>query len=75
MACSVKAAVQEQRSLCPKADFALVRHWEGLQCPSHPPSPRMQLLLVVLLDGMFAAEAAWAGQAAAGYFAPSVCGH
>lgn len=35
----------------------------------------MQLLLVVLLDGTVAAEAALADQAAAGCFAPSVYGH
>ena len=57
MACSVMTAVQEQKSLCPKAHFALVRHWEGLIRPSHPPSQKMQLLLLALLNKV-AAEVA-----------------
>ena len=57
MACSVMTAVQEQKSLCPKAHFALVRHWEGLVRPSHPPSQKMQLLLLALLNKV-AAEVA-----------------
>lgn len=75
MACYVKTAVQEQKSLCPKAHFALVRHWEGLSRPSHPPSQKMQLLLWVFPSGKVAAEAAWADQAAAGCLAQSAYGH
>ena len=75
MACFVKTAVQEQKSLCPKAHFALVRHWEGLSHPSHLPSLKMQLLLLVPLSGKVAAEVAWADQAAAGCPAQSAYGH
>ena len=74
MASSVKTAVQEQKSLCPKVHFALVRHWEGLIRPSHPPSLKMQLLLLIPLNGKVAAEVAWADQAAAGCLAQSAYG-
>lgn len=70
MAYSVQTAVLEQKSLCPKAAFDLVRHWEGLTHPSHRPSLKMQQLPLVLPTDMDSTQVAWADQAAAAdYFA------